>query len=245
MHFWNFLKEKREHLYGSLPTEITPEGKTLENTHSYVPQKRNIWAGAALPWTLCAILLITLAIVSHRMESSAANTELGAFESGFVTEIGKSCAYVPVWSKANSDVGPARAAIKLKKKRFYGGEQIDGNGSYSLTINPDAPNYLAPPSPELDALWSKEMLHDGTLGFAMFLPEEITTSEIHTQEKDLFNGRYMGQPSTSHALHCLNSIRKSLAREYYTEIHDDPERPYHISHRMHMGMNSLLFAPAF
>jgi hypothetical protein len=46
----------------------------------------------------------------------------------------------------------------MKKTKFYGGVRIDGNGTYSLSMNPEATNFFAPPSPEVDAAWMKEML---------------------------------------------------------------------------------------
>lgn len=59
---------------------------------------------------------------------------------------------------ADGYVEPARAAISLKRKKFYGGVNIDKHGSYSITKDPNSTDFFTPPSPKLDAAWREEML---------------------------------------------------------------------------------------
>jgi len=159
MHLFDNLRKEEEQVYDSLPGDPPTGSEILENTHCYTPPNRDMCGGTALPWSVSAILFIELAIVSLRTESSMANGGLGTYESGFVTDIGKTPVQFPVKNITNCKLEPTRAAIALKKKKFYGGIHIDGNGSYSLSMNPDATNFFAPPNPEVDAAWMEEMLH--------------------------------------------------------------------------------------
>lgn len=56
-------------------------------------------------------------------------------------------------------VAPANSALGLTKVKFYGGVQIDPNGTYSLTHNPAEPNFVGPSSPEIDEAWDRMLLH--------------------------------------------------------------------------------------
>ncbi|KAJ6271091.1 hypothetical protein PSV08DRAFT_410020 [Bipolaris maydis] len=169
-----------------------------------------------LPWSISAFLLVALAIVSlgHR-------NPLGSYESGFVT-----------------DIDAVRPKISLTRKKFHAGVNIDAKGSYSLTKDPHGPDFFAPPSPEVDALWMDQMLLNSSFAFMKLTPKEVEKSGLTMLPGDLLeDGTYAVQPSAVHSLHCLNYIRKSLARDYYTDITDAPERPYHMSHRMHLGQS--------
>ncbi|EUC43814.1 hypothetical protein COCMIDRAFT_99819 [Bipolaris oryzae ATCC 44560] len=174
---------------------------------------RGLCSGTALYWGLSAFLLVALVFVTLRIENINKTSELGTYEFGFVT-----------------DIEPSRTATSLNRKKFYGGVNIDKYGSYSITRDPNSAEFFAPSSPEVDAAWMYEMLPSKTIS----LPNDYKNYGIQVLDKDLRYGHYEIQPSAIHSLHCLNYIRKSLARDYYTDITDDPERPYHMCHRMHL-----------
>jgi hypothetical protein len=58
-------------------------------------------------------------------------------------------------SRDADDSAPARPSIGLRRVKFTSGVYIDANGSFHLNNHPEVPNYVGPPSPEIDAEWSK------------------------------------------------------------------------------------------
>ncbi|EUC32694.1 hypothetical protein COCCADRAFT_37377 [Bipolaris zeicola 26-R-13] len=196
MYFFNHFRNKERSLYDALEHEDRQTDATTKKT-------KGLCSSTALPWGLSAFLLVALIFVAVRTETIDKVSELGTYEFGFVT-----------------DIEPARAAISLKRKKFYGGVNIDKHGSYSITKDPNSTDFFAPLSPKLDAAWREEMLLNGTHGFSKLTPDEIRNSGIQVLDEDLRHGHY--------------EIQKSLARDYYTDITDEPERPYHMSHRMHL-----------
>ncbi|KAH7551965.1 hypothetical protein BM1_08827 [Bipolaris maydis] len=125
-----------------------------------------------LPWSISAFLLVALAIVSlgHR-------NPLGSYESGFVT-----------------DIDAVRPKISLTRKKFHAGVNIDAKGSYSLTKDPHGPDFFAPPSPEVDALWMDQMLLNSSFAFMKLTPKEVEKSGLTMLPGDLLeDGTYAVQ----------------------------------------------------
>ena len=63
--------------------------------------------------------------------------------------------------------------LGLTKVKFYGGVQIDPNGTYYLSHNPAEPNFVGPSSPEVDAAWDKMLLHSKYPFFLMLSNERL------------------------------------------------------------------------
>ncbi|XMA08224.1 hypothetical protein WAI453_001015 [Rhynchosporium graminicola] len=207
-----FLRSKRA--YKALPhnEDVDLEEKDICPSPLLISRPRSSHSYFnLLPWVLCAALsvaLITMSITHHKFRHQ--NT----YETGFDTEL-----------------GPANSVLGLTKVKFYGGVQIDPNGTYYLSSNPAEPNYVGPSSPELDETWDRMLLHQRYLGLT---PEEVSRTDFKVDEKDWIFDLYWVSPNTFHSLHCLDYMRRSLDREYYTDIKELPPRPFRMTHRMHL-----------
>ncbi|RDW64611.1 hypothetical protein BP6252_10262 [Coleophoma cylindrospora] len=172
----DLVSNRKTHNYESL-SEGSPSGaRTSDESQRRTPLRKALYNGTALPWTICGLLLIALVTLALQKRPVVGNGNLGTYEEGFTT-----------------DIEPARAAIALKKTKFYGGVQIDGKGRYSLNSKPNSTNFFAPPSPDVDEAWSKEMLIEGSYGFVRLTPEEISDSGLEMSDEDLVDGKYFIQ----------------------------------------------------
>lgn len=70
----------------------------------------------------------------------------------------------------------------LAKVKFWGGIQVDPNGTYYITHNPDEPRFVGQPSPEIDDAWQRAILHSR---------ERCNDLSYHDQSDELFTG-YVG-----------------------------------------------------
>jgi len=216
---WQWHRQQQHIHYESL----IPKSEKIEDDESEIPlslpssvqiprklRRLNLTLGF-LPWALCIILSASLATVSSDHRKAHRH---GSYETGFDT-----------------DLGPAKPSLGLTKVKFYGGIQVDPNGTYYLTHNPDEPHYVGESSPEIDDAWERMLLHKRYLGLT---PKEAAETDFPIDEKDWIFDLYWVSPNTFHTLHCLNYIRRSLDRAYYTDIEDLPARPFRMTHRMHL-----------
>lgn len=79
--------------------------------------------------------------------------------------------------------------------------------------------YRGPPSPEIDAAWTDIgvgtpaiRLHDADL--KLLNKSDTPSRPLHRIPEEL-GGGYVGMLEVFHLLHCLNSLRKAMDKEYY------------------------------
>ncbi|KAH8805282.1 hypothetical protein F5884DRAFT_823040 [Xylogone sp. PMI_703] len=124
-----------------------------------------------------------------------------------------------------SDLEPIKSEIELVKKKFYGGVELNGEGSF--VADETGHEYVGPPSPAVDKAWGKLM--DGL------------NLDLDKSEADLSNstfqwpdtGLYFTGLEMYHSLHCLNRLRQALYPDYYKKVFSgpsDPSREHHIGH---------------
>ncbi|CZR52523.1 uncharacterized protein PAC_02400 [Phialocephala subalpina] len=164
---------------------------------------------------LTAALLISIAVRPYTLQ----NGPFGSYETGYKTEI---------VMNAN--------ALALKKVKFYGGILVSENGTYSLSHEQGTPDYFGPPGSETDHAWG-QLVKDRYIGID---PQEWPPEALRPNKgKDLVRDKWWVEPSSLHALHCLNYVRRSFHPEYYTKYQDksgppDPE-PHTNTHSMHLS----------
>ena len=81
--------------------------------------------------------------------------------------------------------------------------------------------YRGKPSPEIDAEWLKVGL--GTPAIRLYDEDLKHLNKSDTADRPLhripkeFGGGYLAMLEVFHLLHCLNSLRKAMDKEYYAE----------------------------
>ncbi|KAE9367867.1 hypothetical protein N431DRAFT_471261 [Stipitochalara longipes BDJ] len=152
------------------------------------------------PNTSTIVLSITTAIfglhsIYLSLHANCACLEKGAFDAGYSTE----------WE-------PARSSIELSRVKFTGAFRYnETSGTYYREHDPAEPQYIGPPSPEIDRAW-EELLG----GQYLILNEE---EGLQLDNPVPILDQYIAEVEVMHSLHCLNAIRKSLNPEYYS-VHD-------------------------
>lgn len=81
--------------------------------------------------------------------------------------------------------------------------------------------YRGKPSPEIDAAWLEIGL--GTPAIRLYDDDLKRLNKSDTPDRPLhripdeFGGGYLAMLEVFHLLHCLNSLRKAMDKEYYAE----------------------------
>ncbi|RDW68648.1 hypothetical protein BP5796_09305 [Coleophoma crateriformis] len=203
MRILDLVSNRKTHHYESLSEDSLSGTRTSHESQRHIQLEKAFYNSAALPWTICGFLLVALVTLALQKGPLVGIGNLGTYEEGFTTDIGAlflNLIFTPAIITfsfhphvVDDYAEPARAAIALKKTKFYGGVQIDGGGKYSLNLNPNSTNFFAPPSPEVDEAWLKEMLIEGSYGFVRLTPEEISNSGLEMLDEDLVDGKYFIQ----------------------------------------------------
>lgn len=76
------------------------------------------------------------------------------------------------------NAAPAKIAISLEEIRFTSGVYIDDNGTFHLAEHPGLPQYVGPPSSEIDEAWEEIVQRRHCL--APFMPSQMTHILIHS-----------------------------------------------------------------
>jgi hypothetical protein len=81
--------------------------------------------------------------------------------------------------------------------------------------------YRGKPSPEIDAAWLEIGL--GTPAIRLYDDDLRPLNKSDTRDRplhripEMFGGGYLAMLEVFHLLHCLNSLRKAMDKEYYAE----------------------------
>ncbi|KAI1109852.1 hypothetical protein F5Y14DRAFT_444397 [Nemania sp. NC0429] len=124
----------------------------------------------------------------------------------------------------DTELEPLRPQIELVKVKFKGGLKFDENGTTYRAIDPDAPQYVGEPSPELDRRW-KSLIRGQAVDL---INEEAESVADITYQKP--GGWYLSGPDSFHQLHCLDVLRRALRPDYYTPPNVEPVHTMHVEH---------------
>ncbi|KAH6694883.1 hypothetical protein DL95DRAFT_468325 [Leptodontidium sp. 2 PMI_412] len=119
--------------------------------------------------------------------------------------------------------------MQEEPKMFYGGPRWNSNNIGYAIHNPKEPNYVGPPTDEIDTAW-QELLRGRYLNVT-----EEEAEMAFGRPHGLYNHPGLGfliGLDVYHALHCVDELRRALDREHYYNKqtkHGFPER----AHRDH------------
>ncbi|TGO44298.1 hypothetical protein BCON_0553g00050 [Botryotinia convoluta] len=121
----------------------------------------------------------------------------------------------------------AREAIGLKQVKFYGGIRFDDNEKQYITVHPDEPAYVGPPTPEMDDAW-QALVHNESIAVTPEEAKEVSDRSAY----DKYRGHYTVGLDVLHSLHCLNAIRIAQDVDYYRAqgFHEEWWARFHIDH---------------
>ncbi|KAL6909222.1 hypothetical protein GGI43DRAFT_429816 [Trichoderma evansii] len=178
------------------------------------------WAVIA-PWILCIFLLGVIV--------AKANTADQCYWKGNELEIAK------------RESAPAQI-----RTRFTGGLRYNSSKQLFRQLEPNQPDYVGFPTPEIDAAWDELI---STTDVFLTTDEMRENVRNHGTFADLpdgdvlytdpFSGLYQAVPSVFHELHCLNKIRRAIYKDHYPEDVNDIYWP-HIQHCMDSIRQSLM-----
>lgn len=129
--------------------------------------------------------------------------------------------YLSLWSESRckcpaveegylTEWGPAKASIKAEQVTFTSSLKYNATTKEIYReIDHSQPQYVGTPSPEIDAAWDT-LLH----GQYLLLSDE-EAAELENPVP--VEGLWISEVEVMHSLHCLNTLRKALAPDYYAE----------------------------
>ncbi|KAJ5166341.1 uncharacterized protein N7482_005122 [Penicillium canariense] len=135
----------------------------------------------------------------------------------------RSCSACP--SAFRTDLRDAHAYIFYEERVFSGklgfNEEL---GKVYRDIDRSEPQYVGPPSPEIDGAWA-DLLRDGhmdlqnggTQGEFVRMTDEEAAPYTPELNKAPSSDYYHFEPDMFHSLHCLNAIRIELDEDYYSK----------------------------
>ncbi|RAO68350.1 uncharacterized protein BHQ10_004362 [Talaromyces amestolkiae] len=147
----------------------------------------------------------------------------GTYETGFDTELEE-----------------MKPSIKLHQKRYTSAIRDLPNGTLYMAFNTSEPQYVGPPSPEIDAAWNS--LLQGR--YIHFTTNETTwlnsdhelpiLEQLPSHGSSIPTTGYYGGPDMLHSLHCINALRQHIDMDYYHNEHvawlPEEYRRMHIDH---------------
>ncbi|KAH8799355.1 hypothetical protein F5884DRAFT_811623 [Xylogone sp. PMI_703] len=148
-----------------------------------------------LPWILCVILSLCLLLVLSARSFSRTQC---SYEHEFSTEF-----------------FPIRSTISLHSTQFYGGIEMDGNGTMRRTFDRGGKTYAGPANPEIDEAWEE------LIGGRYFYITEDEAKDAWGDSYKAFHYEMRGDISyvagldVMHTLHCVDMLRRTLDKEYY------------------------------
>ncbi|KAF5874021.1 putative tat pathway signal sequence protein [Botrytis fragariae] len=150
----------------------------------------------------------------------------------FSTSISPSCKWNKGLCSEVTLLAAAREEIGLKQVKFYGGIRFDDNEKQYLTVNPDEPVYVGPPTPEMDDAWQalpiRFISEDEDIAVTPEEAKEVSDRSAY----DKYRGHYTVGLDILHSLHCLNAIRIAQDVDYYRAqgFHEEWWARFHIDH---------------
>ncbi|CAN8099826.1 unnamed protein product [Discula destructiva] len=145
-------------------------------------------------WVIATLLFTTIALacLSALMLVELSRLQSSSYRRGFLTELDS-----------------IRKVISIEETVFGGGLVYDDADNLYREITPGQPQFVGPPSPDIDAAW------DGLLRpLGMVLTGDDASSVAgKTFEED--EGSWLLTLDVYHSLHCVNMLRQSLDVDYY------------------------------
>ncbi|KAK1501471.1 hypothetical protein CTAM01_05695 [Colletotrichum tamarilloi] len=121
-------------------------------------------------------------------------------------------------------IEPIKGVLASETVRFTGGLHFYKNGTLYREVIEGQPQYVGPPSPEIDAAW-KSLLK----GQYMNLVGSEASSMVGRTWKDS-HGNYEVALDVMHTLHCVNKVRMALDPDYYKEEESPRIHRMHVDH---------------
>jgi len=164
-----------------------------------------------LPWILSTVGFAILSL--FLLNEKRASRIIGKYETGFKTEF-----------------EPAALAIQLERVRFSGTPLFRENGTAYRKVNANEPQYVGPPSDEIDSAWAG-LIH----GRYVSITEDEARNAWGENYEEYYQDPVLGFVAgldVIHTLHCVNRIRKEIDRDYYFREDQTPggydkEHVYH------------------
>jgi hypothetical protein len=113
--------------------------------------------------------------------------------------------------------------------KFTGNLYYDANHTLHRSVEPDEPQYVGDPSPEIDKNW-ENLIHDRYVAFAGSDDSPGSSLRDESFQNPHRGGMYRIGVDVFHTLHCINKIRMALDRDHY---HDDLREGEHNT-RLHV-----------
>lgn len=166
----------------------------------YEPEKidhipRQSRAGVVVPWILSLLFAVISIILYFQPRATVTCPSQSSFDEGFST-----------------DFQDAKPAVSLEERIFDGSLYFNESSQLvEMETNPNLPQFVGPPSPEIDLAW-----HNLLRG-RIFTISEQDASAFPGLTTVSNTGKYFMELDMFHSLHCLNSLRRELDREYYSQ----------------------------
>ncbi|KIX93903.1 uncharacterized protein Z520_10240 [Fonsecaea multimorphosa CBS 102226] len=132
----------------------------------------------------------------------------------------------------------AFGSIELKQVRFTGGLLVTENGTLYRPVDPNEPQYVGEPSPDIDRNWA-DLLYAPEVGLYGEDAAQLVGKTYQMPE----SGAYRSALDVFHTLHCVNEVRKELDNWYYDfSTHREPPnvRRMHIDHCLDYLRQSIM-----
>ncbi|TDZ21238.1 hypothetical protein Cob_v005775 [Colletotrichum orbiculare MAFF 240422] len=123
-----------------------------------------------------------------------------------------------------TELDPIKGVLASETVRFTGGLHFYKNGSLYREVIEGQPQYVGPPSPEIDAAW-KSLLKGQYMNL---VGNEASSMVGHTWKDD--HGNYEVALDVMHTLHCVNKVRMALDPDYYKEEESPRIHRMHVDH---------------
>ncbi|KUL88986.1 hypothetical protein ZTR_06085 [Talaromyces verruculosus] len=178
-----------------------------------------VWA--VMTFILAVVSLVENIYLLRTVRSTKRN--IGTYETGFDTELEE-----------------MKSSIKLHQKRYTSAIRDHPNGTLYMAFNTSEPQYVGPPSPEIDAAWNSLLrgryIHF-TINETTWLnsdPDLPLLEQLPSHGSSIPTTGYYGGPDMLHSLHCINALRQHIDMDYYHNEHvawlPEEYRRMHIDH---------------
>lgn len=133
-----------------------------------------------------------------------------------------------------------KSSIKLHQKRYTSAIRDHPNGTLYMAFNTSEPQYVGPPSPEIDAAWNS-LLRGRYIHFTTNETSWLNSDpglplleQLPSHGSSIPTAGYYGGPDMLHSLHCINALRQHIDMDYYHNEHvawlPEEYRRMHIDH---------------
>ncbi|KXH34551.1 hypothetical protein CSIM01_00462 [Colletotrichum simmondsii] len=204
----NFFKADKSTQYVSVEegSECSEDQLPLRRRPSspIVSVSRSYYFISLILFAIFPVLVIALFVLHTRLAGARIDS---GFLQGFPTEL-----------------EPIKGVLASETVRFTGGLHFYKNGTLYREVIEGQPQYVGPPSPEIDAAW-KSLLK----GQYMNLVGSEASSMVGRTWKDS-HGNYEVALDVMHTLHCVNKVRMALDPDYYKEEESPRIHRMHVDH---------------